>query len=110
MAVWTRHSFKGRPYCLAEGKDWLDDPVKTCELRQIFTPLTYSHINRNTEEPEDVKDISELLRDDTLGKDGSIRILVQGTLSQISSLNHKRAKLFSFSCAFYRPHPTDEGR
>ena len=66
---------------MAEGKDWLEDPVKTCELRQIFTPLTYTHKNRNTGEPEDLKDISELLRDDTLGEDGSVRILVQGTLS-----------------------------
>ena len=64
-----------------EGKEWLEDQVKTGELRQIFTPLTYSHKNGNEEEVEYLNDISELLGDDTLVKDGPVRILVQGTLS-----------------------------
>ena len=74
---------------MAEGKDWLEGQVKTGELRQIFTPLTYSHKNRNTEEAEHLNDISELLGDDTLVKDGPVRILVQGTLS-LSSFTEKR--------------------
>ena len=79
LQLLTKQSLRTKPFCLAIGKDWTLKPNKI-DLREIFTDLSWTrkHRKAHTVEQEDLKNITQILSEEQLGKDGPVRILVQG--------------------------------
>ena len=78
---WTKESFITSPFCRSFGLDWEPPPGKPApNLMDIHTNVRWTRKHRNayTVEQEDLKNITQILSEEQLGKGGPVRILVQG--------------------------------
>ena len=75
----TKQSLRNKPFCLAIGKEWEENPRKT-DLRKIHTDLSWSRKHRKAHGyvTENIHSITDVLSEDDLGEGGPVRILMQG--------------------------------